>query len=53
MHQRWDEAWNLVSMFRNANSSKYDGLTPLDVYLRPLCKQQFDPLLTVREQTFH
>ena len=45
-----DEAWNLVPMFRNANSSKHDGLPSLDAYLRPLCEQQFDALLTVRER---
>ena len=45
-----DEAWNLVPMFRNVNSNKHDGLPPLDAYLRPLCEQQFDALLTVRER---
>ena len=43
-----DEAWNLVPMFRDSNSSKHDALPPLDAYLRPLCEQQFDALLTVR-----
>ena len=43
-----DESWNLVPMFRNANSSKGDKLPMLDAYLRPFCEQQFDALLTLR-----
>ena len=48
-----DEPWNLAPMFRNINSSKNDGLPPLDSLLQPFCAQQFDALMTVRKLGGH
>lgn len=44
-----DEAWDLVPMFKNANSSKSDSLPALERYLQPFCDQQFDAMAAVRK----
>ena len=43
-----DEPWNLVPTFRDTNSSKGNKLPDIDLYLDPLCAQQFDALTTLR-----
>lgn len=43
-----DEAWNLLPMARNLNSSKSDRLPQLERYLQPLCRQHFDALIATR-----
>lgn len=44
-----DEAWNLVPMFKNINSSKSDSLPLIDRYLDGFCRQQFDALIAIKE----
>jgi len=46
-----DEAWNLVPMFRDTNSSKGNQLPDVDAFLRPFCAQQFDALVTLRDRS--
>lgn len=44
-----DEAWDLVPMFKNVNSSKSDCLPNLERYLHPFCNQQFDAFMAVKQ----
>ncbi|ACV21373.1 Uncharacterised protein [Slackia heliotrinireducens] len=48
-----DEPWNLVPMFKNANSSKGDRLPDLGDFLVPFASQQFDALMAVRNTGRH
>ena len=44
-----DEAWDLIPMFKNANSSKSDSLPAIERYLQPFCNQQFDAMIAIKE----
>lgn len=44
-----DEAWNLVPVFKNINSSKSDSLPLIDRYFDDFCRQQFDALIAIKQ----
>lgn len=44
-----DEAWDLIPMFKNVNSSKSDNLPALETYLDPFCTQQFDAYIAIKQ----
>ncbi|WP_165052233.1 MULTISPECIES: HNH endonuclease domain-containing protein [unclassified Adlercreutzia] len=48
-----DEPWNLVPMFRNANSSKGARLPDLSKFFVPFCEQQLEAYVFTRNEGKH